>query len=143
MNVINNFSSSDVEAQDTIITDYEWDQDGKPVFKSVSLVKGVERSQEHAPRLRLKRKTVTIHGPDVSLLEELKTNLSRFSKAVQKPVNLIQLVRRVLDGGLASNFKCSTTGSALNRRIILDPSQRLLNLVTAMRAWNRKCQVVC
>jgi hypothetical protein len=53
MNVINNFSSSDVEARDTIITEYEWDQDGNPVFKSISLVKGVgiSRSQEHAPLL--------------------------------------------------------------------------------------------
>jgi hypothetical protein len=51
MNVINNFSSSDVEARDTIITEYELDQDGKPVFKSISLVKGVSRSQEHAPLL--------------------------------------------------------------------------------------------
>jgi hypothetical protein len=53
MNVINNFSSSDVEARDTIITEYELDQHGKPVSKSISLVKGVEisRSQEHATLL--------------------------------------------------------------------------------------------
>jgi hypothetical protein len=30
MNVIKTFSSSDVEAKDTIITEYELDQDGEP-----------------------------------------------------------------------------------------------------------------
>jgi hypothetical protein len=39
MQVLNNFSSSDIEDGDTIITEYEWDQDGNAVLKARSLVK--------------------------------------------------------------------------------------------------------
>jgi hypothetical protein len=93
----------------------------------------------------MKTKMVRLHGPDdttIAMLDELRTNLLRLFETVKKPVYLIQLTRGVIDGGFARNLECLTTGPALNRRIVLKPSQRLLELMSAMRTWDRESQFV-
>jgi hypothetical protein len=48
MRVLNDFSSSDVDERDILVTNYEWDQDGNAVLKSRSLIKNDEPWQDAA-----------------------------------------------------------------------------------------------
>jgi hypothetical protein len=51
MKIIENFTSDDIEADDTTIAEYVYDADGSPVCKSVVLVKGGALHQTwHATR---------------------------------------------------------------------------------------------
>jgi hypothetical protein len=88
---------------------------------------------------------IKLRGPDGATmfdLDELRRNLLRLSKSVEQPVEIIDLIGRFLNGRLACNFKCLTTGTANNRRIGFDFSQGLLALMTAMRAWDRNHDLV-
>lgn len=79
---------------------------------------------------------VKLHGPDdatIDQLEELGVNLLRLSEAVEQPVNLIDLIGHIRDRGIAGDFKCFTAGDTNDLRISFIFSQRLLNLMTAMR----------
>ena len=78
----------------------------------------------------------------LEFLAELRSRLSRLSEAVHKPVNLLNLIRDLSPRSAAIHFELMRTGRAIERRIILKPSDALLRLMTALRAWDGESDCV-
>lgn len=85
-------------------------------------------------------RTIRLVGPDeaaLSWLAELRTWLSALGDLVEKPVEIVQLVRDLPRGAAAFHLESSPTGNADEYRLILKPSEALLGLMAAMRTLER------
>ena len=79
---------------------------------------------------------ITVDLQAITWLEELTTQISAFSKLVPSPIELIDLVRQIPNRAAAFSLKSEPTGHANEHRIVLKPSDGLIRLMTALRAFN-------
>lgn len=75
-------------------------------------------------------------------MSELNRLLRLLSESVEQPVDLIDLVSRFAGRGIGADLKLLAAGSANEQRIILEPSERLRALMSALRAWDGKGEFV-
>lgn len=73
-----------------------------------------------------------------AFLAELTRRLTAFSELVEKPVELIEIIRDIPRGAAAIRPKSVPTGRAGEFRLILEPCDALLRLMPALRALDRE-----
>jgi hypothetical protein len=81
---------------------------------------------------------VSIEFDQTSLawLDELKSRLSAL-ELVQCPVEVVQLIRDLPHGTAAFDLRSFSTGRANDYRVVLEPSDALLNLMATLRTFDR------
>lgn len=75
-------------------------------------------------------------------LNELSRLLRLFSESLDQPVDLLKLIRSFGRGGIGGDLNLRATGGTDDCRIILELSERLGNLMSALRAWDGKGEFV-
>lgn len=78
---------------------------------------------------------VTFDNDSIAWIVDLRSHLSALEKIVHKPVNLLQLIRDLPRSTASFNFEFVATGAG-EGRIVLEPSDRYLHLMTALRAFD-------
>ena len=85
---------------------------------------------------------LTVDETSLAWLDEFRSRLLALEKrSIEKPVDLLQLIRNLPRGAPGLDFESVTTG-ANERRIILKPSDQYLGLMAALRAWDRVADAV-
>ncbi|MBB3020688.1 hypothetical protein FHR70_003774 [Microvirga lupini] len=86
--------------------------------------------------------TLTADAVSISFLDELNRRLTALSELVEKPVDLVELIRDIPRAASAFNFKSLPTGRAGEFRLVLEPCDGLLRLMAALRASDREGNLV-
>jgi hypothetical protein len=79
---------------------------------------------------------VVVDDGSISWLRELRTRLSGFAKVIEKPVEILQLIRNLPRGAVCFDRELLATGRANDFRVLLKPRCELLGLMAALRAFN-------
>ena len=81
--------------------------------------------------------SVTVEQSTLDRLSELTRHLSLLEKVAPSPVELRQFIGGLAQGTPAINLRFLVTGGAGEQRISLEPSKFELDLMTAVRAFDR------
>jgi hypothetical protein len=84
-------------------------------------------------------RTARVHFDEDALvwLSELPARISGFADLVEKPINIVQLIRDLPQAAAAFCFERLGTGRTSENRIVLKPSNGMLRLMAALRALDR------
>jgi hypothetical protein len=80
---------------------------------------------------------IVVDEGSLAWLDELTTRLLAFGDLVQRPIEIVELIRRLPDRAAAFNLRSLPTGLANDYRIVLEASEALLGLMTSLRALDR------
>jgi hypothetical protein len=75
-------------------------------------------------------------------LAEITTRLLSLDKIVPRSVELIEIIRNTPRGAAAFDLECLGTGRANEQRIVLQPGDTLLRLMTTLRALDGKADCI-
>lgn len=82
--------------------------------------------------------SISILGPIESQslwLNELARRLFQFAKVSEKPVNIVDIIEGVDRAAIKRNIRIASTGRAGEYSMAFEPSQGLLDLMAALRAF--------
>src|SRR6266508_4137886 len=79
---------------------------------------------------------VTFDSCSMAWLHELHRRVSAFADLVEKPVDLLNLIRDLPRGAAAFDLECVRTPRTDDCRIVLKPCEAMLRFMTAMRAFD-------